>query len=180
MSIVNRYFPSVLIKAANSEFQIDVFRQAVHNNKKVLLWWYPKDFTPVCQSEHHAFQASISEFERLNTIVIAASCDSVEVHNAWLNTPKDKGIEGITYPILADTCRELANQLGILDYSWDNEDGDNVTYRATYLIDETGKVFHESINDMALGRNVQDYLRLIEAYTHFQQKGELCKANWKK
>ena len=179
--LIGKQFPNVLVKAANSEFQIDVNLQAIHNNKKVLLWWYPKDFTPVCHSEHHAFQAAISEFERLNTIVIAASCDSVEVHNAWLNTPKDKnGIEGITYPILADTRRELANQLGILDYSWDNEDGDNVTYRATYLIDEEGKVFHESINDMPLGRNVQDYLRLIEAYTHFQQKGELCKANWKK
>jgi alkyl hydroperoxide reductase subunit AhpC len=177
--LIGKQFPNVLVKAANSKFQIDVNLQAIHNNKKVLLFWYPKDFTPVCQSEHHAFQAAISEFERLNTIVIAASCDTVEVHQAWLKTPRDKGgIEGVTYPILADTRRELASQLGILDI--DNEDGDNVTYRATYLIDEEGKVFHESINDMPLGRNINEYIRLIEAYTHFQEKGEMCPSGWKK
>ena len=114
--------------------------------------------------------------------------NTAEVHFAWLNTAKDNGgIEGVTYPILADSNRNLASTLGILDITNEqyNEetgvvmvDGDNVTYRATYLIDEEGTVFHEGINHMPLGRNVNEYLRLIDAYTHVQEKGEVCPANW--
>ena len=157
-------------------------------NKKVVLFWYPKDFTYVCPTELHAFQAAMDEFEKRNTIVIGASCDTPEVHFAWLNTPKDNGgIEGVTYPILADTNRNLANRLGILDVTnerYDEEsgvltvDGDNVTYRATYLIDEEGTVFHEGINHMPVGRNVKEFLRLIDAYAHVQKNGEVCPANW--
>lgn len=130
----------------------------------------------------------MAEFEKRNTLVIGASCDTPEVHFAWLNTAKDNGgIEGVTYPILADSNRNLASVLGILDTS--NEryhdetgvvlvDGDNVSYRATYLIDEDGLVYHEGINHMPVGRNVNEYLRLIDAYTHVQEKGEVCPANW--
>ena len=103
-----------------------------------------------------------------------------------MNTPKDNGgIEGVTYPLLADTHRQLANTLGIVDQDFEyDEDGNevftgsNVTYRATYLIDETGKIFHEAVNDMPLGRNVKEFLRLIDAYTHVQKHGEVCPANW--
>ena len=96
------------------------------------------------------------------------------------------GIEGIT-AILADSNRNLANILGILDITSERYDeefdtiqvvGDNVTYRATYLIDEQGTVFHEGINHMYLGRNVNEFLRLIDAYTHVQNNGEVCPANW--
>ena len=152
-----------------------------------IMFWYPKDFTFVCPTELHAFQESLSEFEKRNTIVIGASCDTNEVHFAWLNTPKDNGgIEGVTYPILADTTRNLANALGILEaeYVYNEEleysliEGSNCTYRATYLIDEEGKIFHESVNDMPLGRNVKEYIRLIDAYSHVQTHGEVCPANW--
>jgi len=152
------------------------------------LFWYPKDFTFVCPTELHAFQAALPEFAKRNTIVIGASCDTNEVHFAWLNTPKNNGgIEGVTYPLLADTTRNLSNILGILDVEsaeYNEEldtvlvEGSNVTYRATYLIDESGKIFHESVNDMPLGRNVNEYLRLVDAYTHVQEKGEVCPANW--
>ncbi len=191
MSLVGKKFPSITVDAMNEmgdTFKINVLNEAVQNKKKVLLFWYPKDFTFVCPTELHAFQEALKEFERKNTIVIGASCDTPEVHFAWLNTPKDQGgIEGITYPILADTHRLLADELDILDTQYDIDEatdepiysGSNVTYRATYLIDEEGKIFHESINDMPLGRNVQEYLRLIDAYTHVQQHGEVCPANWK-
>jgi peroxiredoxin (alkyl hydroperoxide reductase subunit C) len=169
-------------------FKVNVLEEAVKNNKKVLLFWYPKDFTFVCPTELHAFQAAIGEFEKRNTIVIGASCDTPEVHFAWLNTAKDNGgIEGVTYPILADSNRNLSNILGILDISnerFDDEtgilqvDGDNVTFRATYIIDEAGVVQHESINNMPIGRNVNEYLRLVDALTHVQEKGEVCPANW--
>ncbi|MDD3004101.1 peroxiredoxin [Flavobacterium sp.] len=191
MSLVGKKFPSIAVDAISEmgdNMKINIFEEAVNNNKKVLLFWYPKDFTFVCPTELHAFQAALPDFTSKNTIVIGASCDTNEVHFAWLNTPKaNGGIEGVTYPLLADTNRNLSNILGILDiestsYSEETDsvmiEGSNVTYRATYLIDETGKIFHESVNDMPLGRNVNEYLRLIDAYTHVQQKGEVCPANW--
>ncbi|WP_026976213.1 peroxiredoxin [Flavobacterium tegetincola] len=191
MSLVGKKFPNIAVDAISEmgdNMKINIFDEAVNNNKKVLLFWYPKDFTFVCPTELHAFQAALPEFEKRNTMVIGASCDTNEVHFAWLNTAKDNGgIEGVTYPILADTNRNLSNILGILDIestSYDEEtdsvmvEGSNVTYRATYLVDETGKIFHESVNDMPLGRNVSEYLRLVDAYTHVQTKGEVCPANW--
>lgn len=190
MSLVGRKFPNVTIDAMSEmgdDLKINVLEEAVNNKSKVLLFWYPKDFTFVCPTELHAFQAALDEFAKRNTKVIGASCDTNEVHFAWLNTPKDQGgIEGVTYPILADTHRHLSSILGILDQEIDyNEEtgeeryfGGNVTYRATYLIDEEGKVFHESVNDMPVGRNVAEYLRLIDAYAHVQKHGEVCPANW--
>jgi alkyl hydroperoxide reductase subunit AhpC len=188
---VGKKFPSIAVDAMNEmgdTFKLNVVEEAIKNKKKVVLFWYPKDFTFVCPTELHAFQAALGEFEKRNTLVIGASCDTAEVHFAWLNTAKDNGgIEGVTYPILADTTRNLANMLRILDIKGEsyNEDtdsyvyeGSNVTYRATYLIDEDGVVFHEGVNHMPVGRNVNEYLRLIDAYTHVQQKGEVCPANW--
>ncbi len=191
MAFVGKKFPNLNVDAMNDmgdTFKVNVLEEAVNNKKKVVLFWYPKDFTFVCPTELHAFQEAMEEFKKRNTIVIGASCDTPEVHFAWLNTPKDNGgIEGVTYPILADSNRNLSSILGILDITnekYDEEtgivtvEGDNVTYRATYLIDEEGTVFHEGINHMPLGRNVKEYLRLIDAYTHVQDKGEVCPANW--
>ena len=118
MSLVGKLFPNVAIDAMSEmgdDLKINIFEQAVNNQQKVLLFWYPKDFTFVCPTELHAFQEALPEFQKRNTIVIGASCDTNEVHFAWLNTPKDNGgIEGVTYPILADTHRQLANILGIV------------------------------------------------------------------
>lgn len=191
MAFVGKRFPNLSVNAMNDmgdTFKLNVLEEALKNNKKVVLFWYPKDFTFVCPTELHAFQAALPEFEKRNTLVIGASCDTAEVHFAWLNTAKDNGgIEGVTYPILADSNRNLASALGILDItseSYDEEtglytvEGDNVSYRATYIIDEEGVVQHESINNMPLGRNVSEFLRIIDALTHVQEKGEVCPANW--
>ncbi len=191
MSLVGKKFPNITVDAIShmgDNLRINVLDEAVKNKKKVVLFWYPKDFTFVCPTELHAFQSALGEFEKRNTLVIGASCDTNEVHFAWLNTPKNNGgIEGVTYPILADTTRNLSSTLGILDIEAGEYDeasdsvlleGSNVTFRATYLIDEDGKIFHESVNDMPLGRNVGEYLRLVDAYTHVQTKGEVCPANW--
>ncbi len=193
MALVGRKFPNVAVDAMNEmgdTFKVNVFEEAVNKGKKVLLFWYPKDFTFVCPTEILAFQEALGKFEERNTIVIGASVDSAEVHFAWLNTPKNNGgIEGVTFPLLADTNRNLSMLLDILDlregeYDEENDfilaEGSNVTYRATYLIDEEGTIFHESINDMPLGRNVNEYIRLIDAYTHIQENGEVCPANWEK
>ncbi len=191
MAITGKKFPNIsvaAISALGDKLELNVLQEAVKNKKKVLLFWYPKDFTFVCPTELHAFQEASAEFEKRNTILIGASCDTTEVHFAWLTTPKKSGgIEGVKYPILADSNRNLASILGILDSTVGEFDetlgiqpiqGDHVTYRATYLIDEEGTVFHEGINHMPLGRNVNDFLRLIDAYTHVQEHGEVCPANW--
>jgi peroxiredoxin (alkyl hydroperoxide reductase subunit C) len=191
MSLVGKKFPSIAVDAIDykgENLKINIFEKAVKNKKKVLLFWYPKDFTFVCPTEIHAFQEALSEFEKRNTLVFGASVDTAEVHFAWLNTPKKVGgIEGVKYPLLADTTRNLSGILDILDIasaSYNEEydatvlEGSNVAYRATYLIDEEGKVFHESVNDMPLGRSVQEFLRLIDAYAHVQKYGEVCPANW--
>jgi peroxiredoxin (alkyl hydroperoxide reductase subunit C) len=191
MAIVGKKFPDLSVNAMNEmgdTFKLNVLEEAINNKKKVVLFWYPKDFTFVCPTELHAFQAALPEFEKRNTVVIGASCDTAEVHFAWLSTAKDNGgIEGVSYPLLADSNRNLASTLGILDITNEqyNEetgivtvDGDNVTYRATYLIDEEGVVFHEGVNHMPVGRNVNEFLRLIDAYSHVQTNGEVCPANW--
>ncbi len=191
MALVGKKFPNFDVDAMNEmgdTFKLNVYDEAVKNGKKVLLFWYPKDFTFVCPTEIRAFQDALAEFEKRNTVVIGASVDTAEVHFAWLNTSKENGgIEGVTFPLLADTNRNLSSQLGILDVVSESYDeatgnvmieGSYVTYRATYLVDEEGKIFHESVNDMPLGRNVAEYLRLIDAYTHVQEKGEVCPANW--
>ena len=191
MALVGKQFPNITVDAISEmgdNLRINVLEEAVNNKKKVLLFWYPKDFTFVCPTELHAFQAALGEFEKRNTTVIGASCDTNEVHFAWLNTPKDNGgIEGVTYPLVADSNRNLSAVLDILDATEQQYDensgvvlleGDNVTFRATYLIDEEGTVFHEGINHMPLGRNVQEFIRLIDAYAHVQKNGEVCPANW--
>ncbi|TXG39607.1 peroxiredoxin [Seonamhaeicola maritimus] len=191
MSLVGKKFPNLSVDAMNDlgdTFKVNVLEEAVKNNKKVVLFWYPKDFTYVCPTELFAFQDALKDFEAKNTIVIGASVDTAEVHFAWLNTPKDQGgIEGVTYTLLADTNRNLSDQLDInqignetYDEASDTYtmDGPYVPWRATYLIDEEGTVFHESVNVEPVGRNVAEYLRMIDAYAHFQKHGEVCPANW--
>ena len=174
-TFVGKQFPDVTVKAIDEmgdAFQINVLKQAIDNKKKVVLFWYPKDFTFVCPTEIHAFQEASAEFAKRNTIVIGASCDTAEVHFAWLNTAKDNGgIEGVEYPLIADTTRKLSTELDILNEEF-------VTYRATYLIDTTGTVFYASVNEMSIGRNVDDFLRMIDAKIFNEEKGDVCPANW--
>ena len=191
MSYTGKKFPNITVPAINGageEKEINVLKIAQENKKKVCLFWYPKDFTFVCPTEILAFQEALGEFEKRNTIVIGASCDTKDVHLAWLLTPKKQGgIEGVTYDLIADTNRNLANILDVLDieeYVFDEDlgvelkVGDDVPYRATFLIDEDGMVFHQSMNVKPLGRNVNEFLRLIDAWAHHQENGEVCPANW--
>ena len=190
-NFVGKKFPSIEVDAMNEmgdTFKVNVLEEAVKNKKKVVLFWYPKDFTYVCPTELHSFQEALPEFDKRNTILIGASCDTPEVHFAWLSTPKDNGgIEGVTYPILADANRNLANILKVLDTTnerYDEEldavqtDGNSTPYRATFILDENGMVFHQGMNFFPVGRNINEFLRLIDAYAHNQKFGEVCPANW--
>ena len=131
MSLVGKEFPNVTLKAMDylgDDKEINVLDVCKKENKKVLLFWYPKDFTYVCPTELFAFQEMVEEFGNRNCLVLGASCDTNEVHFAWLSTPKEEGgIEGVEYPILSDTWRKLAGELNITDLA------DKVSYRATFL-----------------------------------------------
>jgi len=189
---VGSKFPNISVKAINADGD-ELNVNLCCPQTPTVLFWYPKDFTFVCPTEIHAFQAKLKEFNDRGYQVFGASCDTAEVHFAWLNTAKeDGGIEGVEFPLLADSRRKLSKKLNILDYETEfyfNEkdpdddervlqDGDNVTYRATYLIDGEGRIFHQSVNDMPLGRNIDELLRLIDAKAHVDEKGEVCPANW--
>jgi peroxiredoxin 2/4 len=154
--------------------------------KKVIFFFYPLDFTFVCPTEILAFQEKIEEFEKRGAVVVGCSVDSHFSHWAWLNTPKDKGgIQGVQYPLVADLTKTIAMNYGVLagEYTFDEEgawvfEGGPVAFRGLFLIDEEGVVRHELINDLPLGRNVNEALRVIDALNHHQKFGEVCPANW--
>lgn len=155
-------------------------------NKDVIFFFYPKDFTFVCPTEILAFQEKLAEFEKRGVAVVGASTDTEETHLAWLMTAKDQGgIEGVTYPLVADAAKTIARNFGVLAGDWDyNEEGDlvfqgiPVAYRGSFLIDKAGVVRHETINDLPLGRNIDEMIRLVDALHHVEKYGEVCPANW--
>lgn len=155
-------------------------------NKDVIFFFYPKDFTFVCPTEILAFQEKLAEFEKRGVAVVGASTDTEETHLAWLMTAKDQGgIEGVTYPLVADAAKTIARNFGVLAGDWDyNEEGDlvfqgiPVAYRGSFLIDKAGVVRHETINDLPLGRNIDEMIRLVDALHHVEKFGEVCPANW--
>ena len=154
--------------------------------QEIILFFYPKDFTYVCPTEILTFQELLPEFEKRNVAVIAASTDTEETHLAWLNTPKNQGgIQGVTYPIVADTSKTISANYGVLGGDWDYDDEGNLVFdgapialRGTFLIDKEGIVRHEYINFFNLGRNIKDTLRIVDAWQYTLEHGEVCPANW--
>lgn len=156
-------------------------------SKYVVFFFYPKDFTFVCPSELIAFQAKLAEFEKKDVAVVGCSTDTEQTHQAWLNTEKNNGgIKGITYPLVADVDKTIATNFGVLagDYDY-NESGQlsfngiPVALRGTFLIDKEGVVRHGSVNDLPLGRSIDEFLRLVDALQFNEEHGEVCPANWK-
>ena len=167
-------------------------------HKYVILFFYPKDFTFVCPTELHAFQGALAEFEKRNTQVVACSTDSVETHCAWLQQPKSQGgVQGVTYPMVSDVNKTISARYGVLsggycirsgvlkafhyDVNGDRKEGGTlVAYRGLFLIDKNGIVQHQVVNNMPLGRSVQETLRMIDALQHVEQFGEVCPIDWDK
>lgn len=156
--------------------------------KHVLFFFYPMDFTFVCPTELIAFQDALPEFEKRNVAVIACSTDSKFSHWAWLQTPRQQGgIKGVSYPIVSDLSKTISKNFDVLagDFSV-NEDGEMefegepVAYRGLFLIDKQGIVRHQVVNDMPLGRSVEETLRMVDALQFFEENGEVCPANWHK
>lgn len=155
--------------------------------KHVLFFFYPKDFTFVCPTELHAFQDRLDEFKERNVEVVACSTDTPESHWGWLQMSKSQGgIKGITYPIVADTDKCIAENYGVLagEYDWNDEgqmtaSGPMISYRGLFLIDKKGVVQHQIVNNFPLGRNVDEALRMVDALQFFEENGEVCPANWR-
>lgn len=155
--------------------------------KEVVFFFYPLDFTFVCPTELLAFQAKLGEFEKRNVAVVGCSIDSKFSHWAWLNTDKNNGgIKGVKYPLVADLSKTIAENFGVLagEYDFDEEgnalfDGVPVAYRGTFLIDKKGNIRHCVINDLPLGRSIDETLRMVDALQFFEANGEVCPANWK-
>lgn len=145
-----------------------------YKGKNVVLYFYPLDFTFVCPSEILAFNHRVAEFKEKNTQLLGVSIDSQFSHFAWRNTEINKGgIGQIDYPLVADVTKNIARDYGVLF-------NEAVALRGLFLIDKEGMVRHSTINDLPLGRNVDEALRMVDALQFFEENGEVCPANWKK
>jgi peroxiredoxin (alkyl hydroperoxide reductase subunit C) len=168
------------------EFVSDFSLEQFIGKKNVVFFFYPLDFTFVCPTELHAFQERLADFESKNTAVVGCSVDSKYSHWAWLNTPKKQGgIQGVTYPLVADLSKSIAENYDVLagEYSI-NENGESTfegapqSYRGLFLIDKNGVVRHQVVNDFPLGRSIDEALRMVDALNFFEKNGEVCPANW--
>lgn len=188
--LVGRKAPSFWTKAVvnGNEIIEDFSLDQYLGNKYVVFFFYPADFTFVCPTELIAFQEKLAEFEERNTVLVAASTDSAFSHWKWLQTPlNDGGIKGVTYPLVADHNKTISMAYDVLAGNY-SEDGSNnliftgspEAYRGLFLIDKEGIVRHQVVNDMPLGRSVDEILRVIDALQFTEENGEVCPANWKK
>lgn len=138
----------------------------------VILFFYPLDFTFVCPTEMHAFQDKLHEFKKRGVELLACSVDSHFSHAAWLGMPKAKGgIQGIEYGIISDLGAEISLAYDVLS-------DEKIAFRALFLIDKSGTVRHQLVNDLSLGRSVDEVLRTVDALQHVEECGEVCPANW--
>ena len=155
--------------------------------KHVVFFFYPLDFTFVCPTEILAFQKKMDEFEKRDVAVVGCSIDSKFSHWAWLNTElKDGGIKGVKFPLVSDLSKTISENYDVLagEYDYDEEtdqsifNGEPVAYRGLFLIDKQGIVRHQVVNDLPLGRSVEETLRMVDALQFFEENGEVCPADW--
>ena len=154
--------------------------------KHVIFFFYPLYFTFVCPTEILAFQEKLEEFEKRNVAVVGCSVDSNFSHWAWLNTPKEKGgIQGVKYPLVSDLSKTISENYDVLagEYDYDEDgnavfNGAPVAYRGLFLIDKQGIVRHQVVNDLPLGRSIDEALRIVDAWQFYEEHGEVCPADW--
>jgi peroxiredoxin (alkyl hydroperoxide reductase subunit C) len=156
--------------------------------KYVIFYFYPADFTFVCPTEILAFQDKMAEFEARNVAVVGCSVDSEFSHWKWLTTEKkDGGIKGVKYPLVSDQSKTISENYDVLagEYIYDDEgevhfSGVPQSYRGLFLIDKEGVVRHQVVNDMPLGRSIEEAIRVVDALQFFEANGEVCPADWHK
>jgi len=163
--------PAVLV---NNQIVEDFNLRTHIKDKYAVLFFWPLDFTFVCPSEIIAFSNRVEEFKARNTEVIGISVDSQYTHFAWRNTPVEKGgVGAVKFPMVADLTKSISRDYDVLT-------GDAVALRGTFLIGRDGIVRHQLINDLPLGRDVDETLRVVDALQFFEQHGDVCPAGWKK
>lgn len=173
-SLVGKKAPSFKAQAVVEQTILNDFSLENLEGQNIVFFFYPLDFTFVCPTELYAFQEKIEEFNQRNTKVIGCSIDSAHTHTAWLRTPqKEGGIEGIQYPLVSDIHKTIAKDFGVLN------EKEGIAFRGLFLIDSKGIVRHQLVNDLPLGRSVDEALRMVDALNFFEKNGEVCPANWK-
>ncbi len=171
--LVTREAPDFAAQAVLPDGSFSELRLSDYRGKYVVLFFYPLDFTFVCPTEIIAFDEQLDEFKSRGAEVIGVSVDSPYTHLAWRNTPRERGgIGRIGYPLVADLSKAVSRAYGVLL----NEE---VALRGLFLIDRQGIVRHALVNDLPLGRSVDEALRVLEALQFHEQHGEVCPANWR-
>jgi peroxiredoxin 2/4 len=171
--LVGKKAPDFTAKAAVGNKIVENFTLSSLRGHYVVLFFYPLDFTFVCPTELHAFQEKIQEFKKRNAQIVGCSVDSPHSHLAWLSMPKAKGgIHGIEYPILSDINKTISRDYDVLIAH------EGISYRGLFLIDKEGIVRHQVVNDLPLGRSVDETIRILDAWINFELHGEVCPANW--
>lgn len=173
--LIGKPAPEFNAKAVvNGQIVEDFSLKQFEGEKNVIFFFYPLDFTFVCPTELHAFQEKTAEFEKKGAVVVGCSIDSEFAHLAWLQTPRSNGgIEGVQYPLVSDLTKSIA-----WDYNVLNHDA-GVAFRGLFLIDKQGIIRHQLVNDLPLGRSVDEALRTLDALNFYEENGEVCPANWK-
>lgn len=171
-TLVTQEAPDFTAQAVMGDNTFEEVKLSSYRGKYVLLFFYPLDFTFVCPSEIIAFDTALDKFRAKNAEVIGVSVDSHFTHLAWKNTPRDQGgIGDINYPLVADLDKNISREYGILS-------GESVALRGLFLIDKEGIVRHELVNDLGLGRSVDEAVRMLDALQFSEEHGEVCPANW--
>ena len=172
-TLVTREAPDFTATAVMPDNSFDEkFSLSKYRGEYVVLFFYPLDFTFVCPSELIAFDHRLPEFEKRDVQVIGCSVDSHFTHLAWRNTPVDKGgIGPVTYPMVADMTKNIARDYDMLI-------NEAVSLRGSFLVDKDGIVQHQVVNNLPLGRNVDEMLRMVDALSFHQEHGEVCPAGW--
>tara|TARA_R110002072_G_scaffold38954_4_gene112431 strand:+ start:103 stop:684 length:582 start_codon:yes stop_codon:yes gene_type:complete len=172
MPLVTSPAPQFSAQAVVGNEIVSLSWDQIHEGKWLCLFFYPLDFTFVCPTEIIAFSEAASKFEALGAKIAGISVDSQFTHLAWINTPRNKGgLGGINFPLIADLNKEIAKSYDVLL-------GGGVALRGLFLIDPKGVVRHATINDLPVGRNVEEALRVITAFQYHEEHGEVCPANW--
>jgi peroxiredoxin (alkyl hydroperoxide reductase subunit C) len=172
--LVTKQAPDFTAQAVMGDNTFEELELSSYRGKYVVLFFYPLDFTFVCPSEIIAFNDKLEMFKQRNAEVIGVSVDSHFTHLAWKNTPRDEGgIGDIDYPLVADLDKSISRDFGVLSE-------DAVALRGLYLIDKDGIIRHELVNDLGLGRSVEETIRVLDALQFTEERGEVCPANWHK
>lgn len=173
-SLIGKKAPTIKATAVENGKIITDFSLDQFIGLYVVLFFYPLDFTFVCPTELRAFQEALPLFKERNAVVIGCSVDSAYSHLAWLSTPMQKGgIEGVTYPLIADLNKTIATDFQVLKAD------EGIAYRGLFILDREGMIRHQLINDLPIGRSTDEVLRTLDALIMYETQGEVCPANWK-